>query len=261
MNREAIHKSSDRFHRENIPAVLLVGGLGTRLQSVLPSATPKPMAPVGGTPFLELLVLQLRSQGIRRVVMCTGHRAEQIEEQFGDGRKWEVSIEYSRELHPLGTAGALKLAEGLLEEASDFLVMNGDSFLAFDFSHLLSFHREHHAVASMAVREVADASRYGTVDVDAFHRVVAFCEKTNIATPGIVNGGVYLFNQAVWKYLPEGPASLERDVFPRLVEQGVYASEQDGIFIDIGTPADYSQAQTLFERLSRAAIEGQIAEK
>src|SRR5271163_1163889 len=96
--------------QQDTPAFLLVGGLGTRLQSILPS-TPKPLARVGNMPFLELLVLQLRSQGVRRMVMCTGHLADQIEEEFGDGRKWDVVIEYSRETRPLGTAGAVRFAE------------------------------------------------------------------------------------------------------------------------------------------------------
>ena len=96
--------------QQDTPAFLLVGGLGTRLQSVL-SSTPKPLARVGKMPFLELLVLQLRSQGIRRIVMCTGHLASQIEQEFGDGKKWGVAIDYSQESQPLGTAGAVKLAE------------------------------------------------------------------------------------------------------------------------------------------------------
>src|SRR6202050_947878 len=134
---------------QDIPAVLLVGGMGTRLRSVLPS-TPKPLARVGDMPFLELLVLQLRSQGIRRIVMCTGHLASQIEEEFGDGQKWGVAIDYSQESQPLGTAGAVKLAEGHLKQASDFLVMNGDSFLELDLRQINRFHREHGGLVSRA---------------------------------------------------------------------------------------------------------------
>jgi len=236
-----------------VPAVLLVGGLGTRLQPVLPS-TPKPLAPVGGVPFLELLVLQIRSQGIRRLVLCTGHRAEQIEEVFGDGRKWDVAIEYSRESRPLGTAGALKLAERLLLPWAEFLVMNGDSFLEFEFPRFQRFHREHGGLVSIAVRRVPDASRYGTVQLDPRQRVIGFMEKKNAAAPGIVNGGVYLFKRAVLEHIPDGPASLENDTFPRLLDHGVYAAEQGGMFIDIGTPEDYRRAQALRESLCQAAV-------
>jgi NDP-sugar pyrophosphorylase family protein len=238
---------------ENIPAVLLVGGMGTRLQAILPSA-PKPLAPIGKMPFLQLLILQLRSQGLRHLVMCTGHLADQIEDEFGDGRTWDVAIEYSREANPLGTAGAIKLAARFLPQVSDFLVMNGDSFLEFDFLEFLGFHRKHGGLVSMAVHRVPDASRYGTVQLDACCRVMGFCEKMNAPTPGIVNGGVYLFQRAILRYLPDGPSSLEKDVFPCLLDHGVYAMEQDGVFIDIGTPEDYARAQALYPRLCQAAV-------
>jgi NDP-sugar pyrophosphorylase family protein len=233
---------------------LLVGGLGTRLQSVVPS-TPKPLARVGDAPFLELLVLQLRSQGIRHMVMCTGHLAGQIEDEFGDGSKWGVAIEHSRESQPLGTAGAVKLAEHYLQSASEFLVMNGDSFLELDFREFLRFHREHGGLISMAVRRVPDSARYGTVQTDAQHRVVGFTEKTGNPAPGLVNGGVYVFNRAVLGHIPPGPSSFEKDVLPRLLQSGVFAQEQHGMFIDIGTPEDYARAQTIYDRLRQAAME------
>jgi D-glycero-alpha-D-manno-heptose 1-phosphate guanylyltransferase len=239
--------------REEIPVLLLVGGMGTRLRSVVPSK-PKSLAPVGDIPFLELLVLQLRSQGIRRLVMCTGYQAEQVQGEFGDGRKWGVRIEYSNEPRPLGTAGAIKFAEQLLLQASDFLAMNGDSFLQFDFRQFNRFHREHGGLASIAVRGVADASRYGTVHLDERNRVVAFREKMGIEEPGLINGGVYLFKREILEHIPEGPASLEKDVLPRILEGGAFALEQKGMFIDIGTPEDYSRAQALYHSLSHAAL-------
>jgi NDP-sugar pyrophosphorylase family protein len=240
------------FH-EDVPALLLVGGMGTRLRPVL-SSKPKPLAPIGDVPFLELLILQLRSQGIRRLVMCTGFQTRQIEEALGDGRKWNVAIEYSKESSPLGTAGAIKQAEHLLSGTSDFLVMNGDSFLELDFQQLLRFHWEHGGWTSIAVRRVADAARYGTVEVDCQSRVVRFGEKLGIQKPGLVNGGVYVFKREVLQHIPEGRGSLEKDVLPRLVEHGTFALEQTGMFIDIGTPEDYARAQTLYQQLSDAAL-------
>jgi D-glycero-alpha-D-manno-heptose 1-phosphate guanylyltransferase len=237
---------------EKMLAVLLVGGMGTRLQSVLPSM-PKPLAPIGKLSFLELLVLQLRSQGIRRLVMCTGHLADQIENEFGDAHKWGVAITYSKESQPLGTAGAVKFAERSLCDDSDFLVMNGDSFMEIDFRQFIRFHREYGGLISMAVRRVPDASRFGTVEVDAHHRVVGFREKMGIHVPGIINAGVYLFSRAILQHIPDGPASLEKDVFPGLLEHGVYALEQHGMFIDIGTPEDYARAQALSRNLHKAA--------
>ncbi len=114
--------------------------MGTRLRSVVPSK-PKVLASIGERSFLELLVRQLRSQGIRQLVMCTGYLADQIESKFGDGEDWDVSIEYSREEMPMGTAGAVRLAQRHLHGISEFLVLNGDSFLEIDFRDLMAFHR------------------------------------------------------------------------------------------------------------------------
>jgi D-glycero-alpha-D-manno-heptose 1-phosphate guanylyltransferase len=251
---EARGKESDvEMKLENIPAVLLVGGKGTRLQAVV-SSKPKPLALVGNIPFLELLVMQLRSQGVHRMIMSTGHLADQIEETFGDGGRWNSDIRYSRESQPLGTAGAVKAAEGYLEGSADFLVVNGDSFMEIDLLKFLRFHQQHRGVASMAVRKVPDAARYGTVDVDASKRIIGFSEKTGNTSPGMINAGVYLFQRSVLKSIPEGPSSLEKDLFPKLLTQGMYALEKDGVFIDIGTPEDYARAQRIYQELYQAAI-------
>ncbi len=237
---------------DDLKAVLLVGGMGTRLRSVVPS-TPKPMASVGDRPFLELLVRQLRYQGIRRLVMCTGYRAQQIEQELGDGRSLDITIEYSREAHPLGTAGAVKFAEPLLQDARDFLVMNGDSFMEMDFGSLIGFHRQSGGIASMAVFRTKNEMRYGTVQVTPDGLVTGFAEKTEADPKGLVNAGVYIFNRRILELIPDGPVSLERDVFPKLLPHKVYALEQHGVFIDIGTPEDYARAQELFDRLCAAA--------
>ena len=237
---------------EDLPVLLLVGGMGTRLRSVL-SDKPKPLAQIGDISFLELLVLQLRSQGLRHLVMCTGFQASQIRQEFKEGRKWDVAIDYSEETSPLGTAGAIKLAERFLSNTREFVVMNGDSFLQVDFGLLIRFHRERGGCASIAVRRVPDTARYGTVHVDEQNRVIRFNEKMGIPEPGIINGGVYLFNREVLEQIPEGPSSLEKDVLPGLLKDKVFAVEQDGMFIDIGTPEDYARAQALYQSLSQAA--------
>jgi NDP-sugar pyrophosphorylase family protein len=238
--------------KQNIPAVLLVGGFGTRLRSVVPNA-PKPLATVGKKSFLDLLVKQLHFQGIRWLVMCTGYMADQIENHFGDGHQWDVSIHYSKESQPLGTAGAVKLAGAHLKNTAEFLVMNGDSFMEVDLDQLLQSHREHKAIISMAVRRVENAARYGTVRLESGDKVSGFLEKTGSESPGVVNAGVYIFNHEVLQHIPEGPCSLEKDVFPKLLSHGVYALEQQGVFIDIGTPEDYARAQKICDRLYEAA--------
>jgi NDP-sugar pyrophosphorylase family protein len=239
--------------KESIPAVLLVGGKGTRLQTVL-SSKPKPLASIGNVPFLELLVMQLRSQGIRRMIMSTGHLAEQIEHTFGDGRRWDVDIQYAREPEPLGTAGAVKFAASLLKCDSDFLVVNGDSFTELDVPGFIRFHRQHRGLISMVVCRVPDAARYGTVHSDSEKRVTGFTEKTGKQQPGFINAGVYLFRRAMLDLIPQGLCSLEKDVFPQLLTQGMYNFEEKGIFIDIGTPEDYARAQMLYDKLRQIAV-------
>jgi NDP-sugar pyrophosphorylase family protein len=246
--------TDDRLYADlsKMTAVLLVGGRGERLRAVLPS-TPKPLASLGRRSFLELLVRQLRGHGIRRLLMCTGYLAHQIEQEFGAGDEFDVTIEYSRESNPLGTAGAVKLAQPHLQDAQDFLVLNGDSFLEADFRQLIEFHGGHGGLISMAVVAVQNAERFGTVEVDARSRVIGFREKASSTAPGLVNAGIYVFRHDIFTHLPQGPASLERDVFPRVLDRGVYAFEQQGMFIDIGTPEDYARAQEVSDRLYQAA--------
>jgi NDP-sugar pyrophosphorylase family protein len=245
--------ASHSYVGKQMKAILLVGGLGTRLRSAVPSL-PKPLASVGERPFLELLVRQLATQGIQQLVMCTGYLAEQIEQVLRDGSDLGVIIEYSKEAVPLGTAGALKLAQPCVQHESEFLVLNGDSFAELDFNELVGFHRSHGGLATIAVVPVEDASRYGTVQVGADGRVNGFAEKTVKHAPGVINAGVYVFSSSLWAEIPEGPASLERDVFPRILEQGVYAVQQSGLFIDIGTPQDYARAREMCDLLADAAL-------
>ncbi len=253
MNAQAKSELSAEVVSDDPPVLLLVGGMGTRLRPVL-SDKPKPLAPIGEISFLELLVLQIRSQGLHNLVMCTGFEAGQIHREFEEGHRWNVNIKYSEETHPLGTAGAIKLAGRFLQESADFVVMNGDSFLELDLRLLVQFHREQGGLATIAVRHVPDAARYGTVHVDAQHRVTRFSEKIGMPTPGLINGGVYVFNREVLNQIPQGPVSLEKDVLPALSNQGIFALEQDGMFIDIGTPEDYARAQALYHSLAQAAI-------
>lgn len=233
------------------PVLILVGGLGTRLRPIL-SGTPKPLAKLGTRSFLELLVRQLRFQGFRRLVMCTGYLSLEIEREFGDGRAWDVDIEYSKELHPLGTAGAIKLAAPRLHGVREFLVMNGDSFIQANFHELFAVHHKHGAFVTLAARTVEDASRYGRLSVDTDGRIRSFEEKCSEGTRGLINAGVYVFKHAVLDHIPNGPASLEKDVFPRLIALGIYSVVQDGLFIDIGTPEDYERAQRLCDHLYSA---------
>jgi mannose-1-phosphate guanylyltransferase len=190
--------------------------------------------------------------------MCTGHLAQEVENELGDGGKWNITIEYSRESYPMGTAGAIKHARPLLSDGSDFLVMNGDSFIEVDFQELIQFHRRKNGIATLAVVRMKNEQRYGTVQMTPEGRVSGFKEKTDGDPTEFINAGIYVFDQRILDHIPDGTVSLEKDIFPSVLDQGVYALEQHGVFIDIGTPEDYARAQTLFGQLYEAAYRKQL---
>jgi NDP-sugar pyrophosphorylase family protein len=202
------------------------------------------MALISGTPFLQLLLERLGSQGVDDVVLGTGYMAEKIESYFGSGNKLAMHIRYSREHEPRGTGGALKLAEPLISDP--VLVLNGDSYVEWSLNPMLELFRAKDADIVVVLQAVADVTRYGSVVLDHDGRVTEFIEKGIQAGPGLINAGVYLLRKEVVRGLPAGTAiSLERDIFPRLLDRGVYGLVCTGLFIDIGIPDDLKRAQTL----------------
>lgn len=224
--------------------MILAGGFGTRLREVV-SDRPKPMALVAGKPFLEWLILQAKSHGVARVILCTGHMAEIVQNYFGDGRRWGIEIVYSKEETPLGTAGAIRQAWPFVRGPMA-LVMNGDSYCAFNLAQMEAAAREKNAQAVMWLAQVEDASRYGAVRVDEKGWVSAFTEKSAIqhnGQNGQINAGVYVLSGKVVDGIPAGRSvSLEREIFPGLIGQGLAAILGDGAFLDIGLPDSYRRA-------------------
>ena len=224
-------------------AFVLCGGHGTRLRPVL-SDRPKSMALISGTPFLQLLLDRLRCQGVSDVILGTGYMAEKIESCFGSGNDLGMRISYSREDEPLGTGGALKLAEPLISDP--VLVLNGDSYVEWNLNPMLGLFRTKDADIVVVLQAVADVTRYGSVALDHDGRITQFLEKGVRGGPGLINAGVYLLRKQIIRDLQTGgPISLERDVFPRLLDRGVYGLISTGFFIDIGIPDDFKRAQTL----------------
>jgi len=232
---------------KRLGTVVLAGGKGLRLQSVVRDR-PKPMAEVAGRPFLEWLLLALRRQGLRRVVLCTGHMARAIEDHFRDGAEWGMDISYSREPVPLGTAGALRHA--LAHLTSDrLLVLNGDSYCHVEVEELYQAHVSRHALGTLWLVPQQNRSRYGNVLAAADGSVLEFSEKASRETAGLINAGVYLLEREILESLPQGvPLSLERDLFPRLVGRGLYAVVGQGPFLDIGTPEAFAEAEAFVVR-------------
>jgi D-glycero-alpha-D-manno-heptose 1-phosphate guanylyltransferase len=221
-----------------LQAVVLVGGLGTRLRSAV-ADRPKALAPVGGRPFLDWLLLALRDQGVRRVVLATGHLGDAFDRHMAGWRSLGLDVALSRESSPLGTGGAARLAVDRVE-TDRVLILNGDSYCRFDLARL-------GAPPAIWLVEVADASRYGSVELDDDGLVRSFREKIEAAGPGLVNAGVYLLDRADVAAIPPGrDVSLEREVLPGLVGRGLRGVVGSGTFVDIGTPESYSAADRLF---------------
>jgi NDP-sugar pyrophosphorylase family protein len=226
-----------------VRAFVLCGGYGTRLRPVL-ADRPKSMALISGTPFLQLLLDRLKSQGVSDVIFGTGYMAEKIESYFGSGNKFAMRIRYSRENEPLGTGGALKLAEPLISDP--VLVLNGDSYVEWKLIPLLELFTAKKADIVVVLQAVADVTRYGSVTLNQEGRLTEFIEKGIRAGPGLINAGVYLLRKQIVCDLPTGKAiSLEREVFPGLLRRGVYGLVCTGLFIDIGIPEDFNRAQAL----------------
>jgi D-glycero-alpha-D-manno-heptose 1-phosphate guanylyltransferase len=224
-------------------AVVLAGGLGTRLRGVI-GGLPKALAPVCGRPFLEYLLARIAQGGVARAVIATGYGAELIEQAIG-ARFAGMIIDYSREVEPLGTGGALKLAAGQVR-GDDFLALNGDTFVEVDLRGMLAAHLREGRALTVATVEVPDASRYGTLDV-RHETLVGFREKGNTGG-GVINAGVYAVKRELLTQ-PRLPLkfSLESDLLQREVEAlRPLAFPASGRFIDIGVPQDYARAQTLF---------------
>jgi len=238
-----------RSHLMPLDALILVGGMGTRLHSIVPDR-PKPMAQVGGRPFVEWLLLGLRAQGVRRVVFCMGYMSEVVEAYFRDGEQWNMEIVYSRDPIPLGTAGAV--CHALSQVMSDpFLVLNGDSYCHLNIERLLELHTNRSACATIWLVTVNDCSRYGSVIVGEDGAVQAFREKSPKTCAGLINAGIYLLEREAVETLPKGRAiSLETEFFPQLIGQGLYAVVGEGPFLDIGTPEAYTLVEQFFSTLS-----------
>ena len=240
-----------------IRAFVLCGGAGTRLRPVL-ADQPKSMAPVLGTPFLQLVLDRLRCQGVDDVILGTGYMAEKIENHFGGGNEFGIRLRYSREDEPLGTGGALKLAEPLISDP--VLVLNGDSYVEWNLSPILELFKAKNADLVVVLHAVDDVNRYGSVALDNDGRVTQFVEKGAAAGPGLINAGVYLLRKQIVRELPVGAAiSLEKEVFPRLLDRIVYGLISTGLFIDIGVPDDFKRAQTvLASRVGTASYDSSV---
>lgn len=225
-------------------ALILVGGEGTRLRP-LTSTMPKPVVPLVDQPFLSYMLEWLRRHGVDDVVLSCGFLADGVRDVLGDGQRYGVRLSYVEESEPLGTGGALKYAEELLQER--FFMLNGDVLTDIDLTTQLAQHERTGARATLALVPVADPSGYGLVPLNDDGSVREFLEKPGpdeAVDTNLINAGAYIIEREVLTGMaPAGTnISIERDVFPTLVGHGLYGCESGGYWLDIGTPSRYLQA-------------------
>ncbi|WP_431875223.1 sugar phosphate nucleotidyltransferase [Amycolatopsis sacchari] len=222
---------------ENVDAVVLVGGKGTRLRPLTLSA-PKPMLPTAGVPFLTHLLSRIRAAGIRHVVLGTSYRAEVFEDFFGDGSSLGLDLEYVVEEEPLDTGGAIRNVYDKLR-ADHAVIFNGDILSGADLHALVQAHLDASADVTLHLQRVDDPSRFGSVPTDADGRVTAFLEKTPNPPTDQINAGCYVFRRSVVESIPAGRrVSVERETFPGLLAGGahVHGFVDASYWLDVGTP-------------------------
>lgn len=224
---------------DKTPVIILAGGFGTRLSSIVKDV-PKPMAPVNGKPFLHYIFESLQEEKIERAILSVGHLKEVIQEYF-QNNYLGIEIEYAVEQEALGTGGGIKNAFEFIE--NDAFVLNGDTF--FDIS--LSKLKNDTADISIALKAMHNFDRYGTVETDDQKRITAFHEKKYCET-GLINGGIYYFRKSLFEKIPtERKFSFEKDVLEKhLSDMNIQGIIFDNYFIDIGIPEDYQKAQRDF---------------
>lgn len=229
-----------------LDVVLLCGGLGTRLRSIT-NEFPKVMVEVEGEPFLNFVIRHLKTQGVERIILCTGYQALVVENYYRKN-DFEIVIDYSREETPLGTGGAIKNAQDIID-SEEFFVLNGDCFCPVELKAMLKFHSQKKALATIAAHKIGIADEFGTIELKEDKRIASFKEKMKGAVNQYANAGVYCFNKEVFNLFPDKDKfSLEEDVFPHIIKGRVYAFLTDKEFLDIGTPDRLQKALKLLKK-------------
>lgn len=232
--------------------IILSGGWGTRLRP-LTCTIPKTLIPVVNKPVIERQILLLKSVGVEEIVLAVSVMADDIKRYFKDGEELSVKIRYTDEKQPMGTAGALKLAEYYLQD-DRFFMLNGDEIINFDFNEMLNLHQKNEAIGTIASMSVEDPSRYGVLIVDKdSDRILKFQEKEDYIPPEgkpipmPVNTGVYLLEPEIFSYIePNKKISIEKDVFPQIAnKQKLYNYSINGIWRDVGKPYDLLEGNIL----------------
>ena len=226
-------------------ALILAGGFGTRLRP-LTCSRPKQLLPLAATTLIGHMLSQLQMIGITEIIIATGYGGEDLKDYLNKRVSPGVTLHFSIEPHPLGTAGAIKHAESLLLNEPVFLVLNGDVVSDIDYEQLIQFHHQHNATATLGLVRVDDPSRFGVVEVKKDGRILSFVEKPapGQSSSNLINAGCYVLDATVLDAIPpHQEVSIEREIFPKLCQSTrVYGWEHSGFWIDTGTPAAFIKA-------------------
>ncbi|HIH20279.1 TPA: nucleotidyltransferase family protein [Candidatus Micrarchaeota archaeon] len=219
-------------------AVILCGGKGTRLRPYTHSV-PKPMLLLGRKPILEYTIQHLKREGFKDIILAVGHLHEQVEEYFGDGRKFGVKIQYSTEKDELGDAGSLKNAARLLEKEDSFLVEMGDHLTNMDYGKLEAFHEKNKPLATVGLKRIGTPLQYGTATVNEKFEITEFNEKPILEN--LINSAVYVFDRKALDYFP-AKGVISFDVIPKLVrERKIKGFVFDDYWVDVGNINEYEK--------------------
>jgi len=230
-----------------VKAVIIAGGFGTRLRP-LSCTRPKHLFPIGGRPLLDWTLERLAKGGVNEVVFAVNYRSEDFVKRYGESAHG-IRLYYSQETRPLGTGGCIKNAEKIIGHNAPFFLLNGDILSKINYAKLFDAHLKNNATATMTLYRVADPSRYGVVEIAEKNRIKRFIEKPEPekAPSNLINAGVYVLSPNIFGYIPnERRVSIEREVFPILAgDSKLFGYEYNGLWIDIGEPADYLRGNKL----------------
>ena len=245
-------------------AILLVGGMGSRLMP-LTKSTPKPMLSVAGVPFTEHQIRKAADAGISEIVLATSYKSELFEPYFGDGDKFGIKIKYAVEKTALGTGGGIKNASYLLDNCDEIVIFNGDVLSGHSLENQLDFHRKNKAEVTLYLTEVKDARAYGCVELSADKQVESFNEKMENPKSNLINAGCYVFNPKIIEQIAaDKVVSIERETFPALLASGikVVGYVDNSYWLDIGTPAALvkASADLILGKISSSATPSHSAD-
>ncbi|MEW6088410.1 MAG: nucleotidyltransferase family protein [bacterium] len=232
-----------------ISTLILCGGFGKRLRPIV-SDRQKALADIMGNPFITFILDQISNAGGEDVILCTGFMSGQVKNLLGDRYK-TLYLRYSEENEPLGTAGAVRNAAGMVKSDA-IMIFNGDSYCNINPQTLLEWHTAIKASCTLLLVQVPDVSRYGCVNFDSSYMITSFDEKKANKGSGWINSGIYCINRELIASMQEKKnISFEKDFFPKMIGNGLFAFPQDAEFIDIGTPDSYKEAENFFKKVKR----------